>query len=292
MKHKSFAPLQVVLTAIGLLVFIFILTHIGNLVLLFPQGFIALKERNIIVAAMTIMLSVAIPVVIGMFFVAWKFRADNTKGRYDPEWTGNNWIKSSYWGLLIALVIIFFSFVWVAAHQLDPYKPLDSSIKPMTIQVVALQWKWLFIYPEQGIASVNDLMLPVHTPITFTLTADAPMSSFWIPSLGTQIYAMQSMETKLHVLSDKTGDFQGKTTEINGDGYAGMKFVAHVKTLSDFTSWVEEVKKTGKVLDAATFEELDKPSEDVAPIYFSSVDKNLYNSIITKYMKPKIQIEK
>lgn len=290
MKHKNFAPLQVILTALGLLVFIFILTRIGNLVILFPQGLIALKERGLIVTAMTLMLSVAIPVVIGTFLVAWKFRADNTKAKYAPEWTGNRWIKSSYWGLLIAFVIIFFYIVWVAAHQLDPYKPLDSSVKPMTVEVVALQWKWLFIYPEQGIAAINYVALPVSTPINFTLTADAPMSSFWIPALGTQIYAMQSMETKLHVLSDKTGDFQGKTTEINGDGYAGMKFVAHVSSQADFDKWVERVKKSGKILDAKAFEQLDKPSEDVPVSYYSSVDKDLYNSIITKYMKPKVVV--
>lgn len=290
MKHKSFAPLYVFLTALGLLSFIFILTHIGNLVVLFPQGVIALKERSLIVTAMTIMLSVAVPVVAGTFFVAWKYRADNTKATYAPEWTGNAWIKSSYWGLLIALVFIFFYIVWVAAHQLDPYKSLDSAVKPMTIEIVALPWKWLFIYPDQGIAAVNDVAFPVHTPITFALTADAPMSSFWIPSLGTQIYAMQSMQTKLHILSDNLGDFQGKTTEINGDGYAGMHFVAHVLSSADFASWVEEIKKTAKPLDKAAYEKLAKPSEDNPVAYYFPVNKDLYNSILTKYMKPKVQI--
>ena len=292
MKRKSYAPLFVILTAIGLLSFITILVHMGHLDVLFPQGLIALKERNLIAFSLILMLSIAIPFVIATFFVAWKFRSDNTKATYKPDWTGNFWLKSTYWGLLSILVVIFFSVVWISAHDLDPSKPLASAVKPMTIQVVALEWKWLFIYPEQGIATINYLAFPVSTPITFTLTADAPMSSFWIPSLGTQIYAMQSMETKLHMLSEKTGDFQGKNMEINGDGYAGMKFMTHVTSLTDFTSWVEEVKKTGKPLNVQTFQQLDKPSQDVPAMYFSTVDKNLYNSIITKYMKPKIQVEK
>lgn len=276
---------------IGLLIvgavswFVYILQHV-NLLVLFPDGLIAMKERNLIFIAMGSMLSLAIPVVLVTFFITWKYRAGNKKAKYTPNWTGNIYLKALWWAILCAFVAFFFVIVWNSAHQLDPYKPLDSQVKPLTIEVVALQWKWLFIYPDQHIATVNFLEVPAHTPLNFKLTADAPMTSFWIPALGGQIYAMSSMETKLHLMANKEGDYQGKTTEINGDGYAGMEFTTRVSSKGGFDKWVSQVEQSGKVLDLTTYDELAKPSENTPIIYYSTVEDTLYNTIIMKYMKP------
>ena len=276
--------------ALGLFLFIAFLVHFSHLTVLFPYGVIALQERGLIFTAMIIMLSVAIPVVIGAFLVAWRFRADNKKATYAPEWTGNIFIKSSWWILLLTLMVIFSVIVWKASHQLDPSLPIASKNPPITIQVVALQWKWLFIYPQEHIATVNFVEFPVDTPVIFKLTADAPMNTFWIPSLGSQIYAMSSMETTLHLLSHKTGDFQGQETEINGNGYADMRFIARVVQANDFSTWVQQVKKTTKVLDTTSYAKLAEPTQDVPRMFYASVDPNLYTDIITKYTKPKVII--
>lgn len=265
--------------------FAFLISH-NNLQVLNPQGVIALQEKNLIIVAMTIMLAVAIPVILIAFFVGWKYQSKHQRSTYLPEWTGNNAIKISYWLFLGGLALVFFYIVWVSAHQLDPYKPIDSKTKPLTIQVVALQWKWLFIYPEQHIATVNFMQLPINTPINFTLTADGPMNSFWIPQLGGQIYAMTTMETKLHLMANHTGDFPGGAAEINGSGFAGMRFTTRVSSKNDFDAWVQKVKESSKPLDANVFNQLNQPSEDTPVTFYSSVDKDLYDTIIKKYMMP------
>lgn len=246
---------------------------------------IAWQERNLIILAMTIMLCIAIPVVIVAFFVGWKYRAGG-KSTHLPEWTGNRWEKVGYWVFLGILVVAFSTIVWVAAHRLDPYKPIVSSQKPITIQVVALEWKWLFIYPEQNIATVNFMQIPVDTPINFRLTADAPMNSFWIPSLGGQIYSMATMETKLSLIANSIGDFPGGAAEINGKGFSGMRFVARASSREDFDKWVDKVRSSPKSLDQKTFDELNIPSEDTPAMFYSSVMPGLYNNIMIKYLMP------
>ncbi|MDE2589980.1 MAG: COX aromatic rich motif-containing protein [Patescibacteria group bacterium] len=275
-----------ILLPVFVLGLILILTHGTTVQVLNPLGLIALKERNLIVMAVLLLFALAIPVLIVMFFVVWKYREDNTKATYSPEWHGNWFLKSISWVILSIYVVIFGFIVWNAAHALDPYKPISSTTKPIAIQVVALQWKWLFIYPEQHIATVNFVEFPVATPVTFLLTADAPMTSFWIPSLSGQIYAMTSMQTQLHVLSDKTGDFQGKNSEINGTGYGEMEFTARAATQRDFNIWVTQLKKSSKPLNTTSFAELDKPSLNVPITYYAPVNTDLYDNIISKYMEP------
>lgn len=256
-----------------------------NLQVLRPSGLIADQESDLIVLSMGIMLAIAIPVVLATYFVAWKYRA-SSKSNYAPDWMGNNWVKLLYWGFLGTLVVVFSVIVWEASHRLDPYKPIDSTTKPLKIQVVALQWKWLFIYPEQNIASVNFFQFPVNTPLEFYLTADAPMNSFWIPALGSQIYAMAAMETKLHLLANKIGDFPGGSAEISGHGFAGMRFTARSSTASDFDLWVSQMQSSSNPLTRSGFESLAKPSDDAPVAYYSSVEEGLYKSIMMKYMTP------
>lgn len=259
----------------------------GKLAIINPSGMIGIQERNLMFIAIGVMLCLALPVLSAMFFIVWKYRAENTKAKYTPDETGKKIFKILWWAIPASLVVIFSFIIWFGAHALDPYKQISSTNKPITIQVVALRWKWLFIYPKEKIATVNYFAFPVNTPLNFQLTAgDAPMNSFWIPKLGGQIYAMSAMETKISLIANKTGDFPGEAAEINGSGYADMRFMAHAGTEEDYTVWVRKIKQTAKPLDKATFEKLSSPSEDTSVSYYTLPDTNLYNEIIMKYMGP------
>lgn len=182
------------------------------------------------------------------------------------------------------IVATIAAITWKATHHLDPYKPINSKVEPVKIQVVALRWKWLFIYPKQNIATINFVQFPKDTPVNFELTSDAPMNSFWIPSLSGQIYAMTGMSTKLHLVADKEGDYPGSAAEINGVGFSGMKFTARSSTKDQFDEWVAGVKRDGKALSAKSYEKLSLPSINESVAHYSSVESGLYNKIIMKYM--------
>jgi cytochrome o ubiquinol oxidase subunit 2 len=251
-----------------------------------PQGPIALQERNLIVLAVSLMLLIAIPMLILLYTFAWKYRAGNKKAKYDPEHVGGAWRQLLWWVIPATLIVVLAVINWKTTHALDPYKAIASNNPPLTIEVVALQWKWLFIYPAQGIATVNYIQFPVSTPIHFVLTADAPMSSFWIPQLGSQIYAMAAMQTQLNLEADTPGEYTGKDTEINGAGYAGMTFLAKSTSQDDFNTWVTSVQNSSNTLSMDAYNALAMPSEDNPPAYYSSYDKDLYGSILMKYMVP------
>ncbi len=252
-----------------------------------PQGPIALQERNLIILAVVLMLLIAIPMLILLYTFAWKYRAGNKKAKYDPEHVGGIWRQLLWWTIPATLIVVIAVINWQSTHALDPYKPIASANPPLNVEVVALQWKWLFIYPAQGIATVNFLEFPVATPVHFSLTADAPMSSFWIPELGSQIYAMAAMQTQLSLEANSTGQYVGKDTEINGAGYAGMTFTAKSVSQSDFNAWIASVKNSSNTLTIDDYNAtLAPPSEYVAPIYYSSVDPALYDTILMKYMIP------
>ncbi len=251
-----------------------------------PQGPIASQERNVIVTAVLVMLLVAIPLLVALYTIAWKYRAGNKKAQHDPERVGNVQKQLVWWGIPAAIIVVISILNWQSTHALDPSKRLVSDVKPLTIQVVALDWKWLFIYPDQNIATVNYIQFPVGMPVHFQLTADAPMNSFWIPQLGGQIYAMSGMTTQLNLEADKPGMFAGKAAEINGEGYAGMNFVAEATSENDFNTWVAAVKNESSTLDESTYTSLSLPSQNNMPALYSSVDKGLYESIVAKYMTP------
>ncbi len=251
-----------------------------------PKGIIALMERNLIITAVLVMATVAIPVFITLFVFAFKYRAGDTKSEYAPDsdHSAEYWYL---WWLIPGLVILILTPVaWQTTHQLDPFKHLVSDVKPLKIQVVALQWKWLFIYPEQNIATVNYIQFPAGTPLDFELTADAPMNSFWIPQLGGQIYAMPGMSTELHLIADEPGEFAGSAAEINGKGFAGMRFVAKATSGNDFNHWAELMKASSQTLDLDSYNILAMPSENNRPSYYSSVEAGLYDRIIQKYLAP------
>lgn len=255
-----------------------------NFQILNPQGVIALQERNLILLTVALMLFGAIPLFILAIYVGRKYRASNASATYTPDWDHNNKLQIFFWGFLFLIVSALSVVTWTSAHTLDPHNTIAANAKPMTIQVVALRWKWLFIYPEQGIATVNYVVFPEKTPVRFEITSsDAPMNSFWIPQLGGQIYAMSGMVTQTHLIADRTGQYRGSTAEISGEGFAGMTFSAKSVTQSDFTSWVASIKHSPQTLTHETFQTLSKPSENNPPAFYSSTESNLFTTIVLQY---------
>ncbi len=258
-----------------------------KIAVLFPQGIIGLKERNLLFIIQALMLLVIIPVYILTFIFSWKYRADNPKAKYDPDLVDNRLAEYIWWGIPIVMTLIVSVLTWVKTHELDPFKPIPSHNKEMTIQVVALQWKWLFIYPEEKIATVNFVQFPKETPIRFVITADAPMNSFWIPHLGGQIYAMPKMKTELHLIADAVGDFRGSSANLSGEGFAGMTFITRASTDEDYHRWVESAKQSSKALDLKEYDKLAAPSQNNPVEIFQLKDETLFEEIINKYMHPK-----
>lgn len=256
----------------------------GDMSVLNTQGLIANKQRDLILFTVILSLVVVVPVFALLAVIAWRFRASNTKAKYRPEWDHSHALEFIWWGLPFFIIVILSVVIWTSSHALDPYKPLESDKKPVIVQVVALQWKWLFIYPELGVASVNEVNFPIDTPVNFKITADAPMNSFWIPSLGGQVYAMSGMSTKLHLMAENVGDYKGVSANISGKGFAGMKFVAHAQTDKGFDAWLRSAKQSDKKLSEATYEELVKPTENVPVATYVLAEPDLYDTIVNKYM--------
>jgi cytochrome o ubiquinol oxidase subunit 2 len=265
--------------------FLFLLTQV-DLQVLNAKGIIAASESWLIIFSMGLMLLIAIPIVIIAYFVVWRFRSGNKKSRHMPEWTGNKFIKGFYWTFFITFALFFFVIIWNSSHELDPYKPIPSAKDEVVIQVVALQWKWLFIYPEENIATVNFIQIPIGTPVRFELTADAPMNSFWIPQLSGQIYSMSGMETRINMRGDELGDFQGGAAEINGRGFSGMRFTTRVTNEIDYNLWLEKVRGSSTSLDESVYTDLLMQSEYHPVTFYSPVKDGLFDDIMMKYMKP------
>ncbi|GAC1386468.1 MAG: ubiquinol oxidase subunit II [Candidatus Saccharimonadales bacterium] len=277
----------VILTAlIGYGVLIHYLARGKNVAVFSPKGLIAHQQFSLLVFTVTVLLLVAIPTLTLLFYTAWKYRETSHASHVHAQHTG----KYLNWGiwLIPTTVMLILAFVmWPATHRLVPQKLIAAEVKPLRIQVIALRWKWLFIYPDQKIATVNFVQIPENTPVQFELTADeAPMSSFWIPNLGGQLYAMTSHVNRLNLMGDTLGDFPGSSAEINGAGFAGMKFTTRVSRADEFENWVRGVKWSPDELDAAVYKKLLQPSENNQPTYFSTYDSTIYDSVISKYLGP------
>ena len=247
-----------------------------------PKGPIALAERDILFRALAIMMIVVVPVFAMTFWFAWRYRASNRKARYEPDWESSK-LDAGTWivpGLIVASLGVH---VWLSTHALDPYKPLQSPAKPLEIQAVAQDWKWLFVYPEQGIASVNEMAFPSNVPVSLKITSDTVMNSFFIPALAGQIYAMAGMQTRLNLSAHEPGRFVGRNTQYSGRGFADQQFAAVAMTPADFDAWVARVKASPQKLDAASYAELARPSAAHPVTYYSDVAAGLFDAIIRKY---------
>jgi cytochrome o ubiquinol oxidase subunit II len=256
-----------------------------NIAVLNPVGEVAAQEKSLMITAVWLILLVVIPVIIMVFVFAWKYRASNTKATYKPNWNHNTLLEIVWWGIPSIIITILAVITWITTHKLDPYRKLDHPAKPLEVQVVALDWKWLFFYPEQNIATVNYIHAPVNRPINFTITADAPMNSFMIPQLGGQIYAMQGMETKLHLISEQLGTFDGYSANYSGHGFSGMHFKVNITSEADFQKWVNDAQKLNKPLTKAHYyEKLLPPTKNNPVETFSTVEDGLYKHTVNKYM--------
>jgi cytochrome o ubiquinol oxidase subunit 2 len=251
-----------------------------------PKGPIASAERQILFNSLGIMLAIVIPTILATLGVAWWFRASNTRARYLPDFEYSGRIELLVWSIPAMTVLLVGGVAWVGSHDLDPRKPIDTVVKPISIQVVSLDWKWLFIYPEQGIASVNQLTIPVGTPVSFQLTSSGVMNSFFVPQLAGQIYTMAGMTTRLHFQADHPGTYRGLSSQYSGEGFSDMRFAVEAVPAEQFTQWVDATRSAGPALDPQTYADLAKPSSAVAPFTYSAAASGLFDHIVSAAMLP------
>ena len=262
-----------------------------NTVLLHPAGAVAAQQGHLIVVATVLMLLVIIPVMTLTVLFAWRYRKSNTTATYLPDWDHSTQLELVIWAAPLLIIIALGAVTWISTHTLDPYRPLrridtahpvTSHMKPITVEVVALDWKWLFIYPELGIATVNDMAAPVDVPIDFKITASSVMNSFFIPSLAGQIYAMPGMQTELHAVMNRAGDYDGFSANYSGAGFSDMRFKFHGLSDADFQSWVQRARASGQTLDRARYLQLERPSEREPVQFYATVSEGLYEGILER----------
>ena len=264
-------------------------------VVMSPAGDIAVQQRDLILLATGLMLLIVIPVIFLTFFFAWKYRASNKDAEYAPEWHHSTRLEVIIWSAPLVIILILGSVTWITTHKLDPYRPLDridadtsvaEDVEPLVVEVVAIDWKWLFLYPEQGIATVNELAAPVNTPIKFKITSSSIMNSFFIPALAGQIYAMPGMETQLHAVINKPGVYKGFSSNFSGDGFSHMHFDFRGMSADEFAAWVANARENGDTLGRQEYLVLERPSEREPVRYFGDVDPALYEAILNMCVEP------
>jgi len=250
-----------------------------------PKGLVGANEKLLIIISTVLMLLVVIPVIVLTLYFAWKYRASREHEVYMPKWAHSQKIEIVVWFIPIVIIAILGTITWQSTQALDPYKKLAHDKPPITIEVVSLNWKWLFIYPEQGIASVNEVAFPTDVPVEFKISSDATMNSFFIPQLGSQIYSMAGMTTRLNLIANEPGSYDGLSANYSGAGFTGMKFKAiATPTEADFDHWLEQARSNGQVLDSASYQALSEPSENNPVAYYSQVSDGLFQQVVMKYM--------
>jgi len=250
-----------------------------------PKGPVTAAERLIMFNSTGIMLAIVIPTILATLGVAWWFRSSNTRARYLPDFDYSGRLELLVWSIPIMTILLVGGVAWLSSYDLDPPKAIASAEKPVRVQVVALDWKWLFIYPDEGIAAVNQLTIPVGAPISFELTSSGVMNSFFVPQLGGQIYTMSGMVTRLHLLADHAGTYRGMSANYSGAGFSDMYFNVNAVPAEKFAQWVAATRTSGPVLDAQSYAELAKPSQAVAPFTYRSVAPNLFSGILNTAMQ-------
>ncbi len=245
-----------------------------------PQGPIAAAEKTLLLNSTGIMLTIVLPVITATLVFAWWYRASNRHARYRPTWAYSGKIEIVTWSIPAMIILLLGGTAWIGSHELDPAKPLKSARPTLDVQVVALDWKCLFIYPSQGIASVNQLIVPANTPVSLKLTSATVMNSFFVPQLAGQIYTMSGMTTALNLLADKPGKYPGMSAQFSGDGFSGMRFEVDARSDEEFARWLATAKNTGAALDDAGYAELYKPSQYVTPFTYRAIDPTLFDRIV------------
>ncbi len=263
----------------------FFISGCSQMVLFDPKGPVGSTERFVIIASFALMMIVVIPVFIMAIWFPWKYRSSNTKATYEPKWCHSTRIELIIWLVPAVIVTILGIMTWWTTHQLDPHNPLIADAKPFRIEAVSLDWKWLFIYPDQNIATVNQIVFPANAPLNFKVTSATVMTSFFIPQLGSQIYAMAGMQTQLHLLASEPGVYAGQNQQFSGNGYADMNFKAIAVSQEEFESWINKVRSSQEKLDMERYKKLEEPSIDDPATHFSTVTFNLFEHILKKYHK-------
>lgn len=266
MRRLALAPVTILLAAC-------------NRGILDPVGPIGAQEKQLLINSTAIMLAIIIPTMIATVAFAWWFRRGNTKAEYRPDWEYSGAIEMVVWAIPALTIMLLGSIAWISSHDLEPSKPLPSKSPALKVEVVSLDWKWLFIYPDQGIASVNQLVVPAGTPVSFRLTSATVWNSFFVPQMGTMIYTMPRMTTRLNLQADRQGVFDGLSSHFSGDGFPGMQFKVHSLPPDQFAMWAASAH-SGPALDGAAFAELSKPSSYVKPYTYGAVPPGLFNAIV------------
>jgi cytochrome o ubiquinol oxidase subunit 2 len=263
-----------------------LLSACGNASILEPAGPVAGANRTILLNALTIMLAIVIPTIVAALGFAWWYREGNSKANYDPKFVYSGRIELIVWSIPILVVLFLSGVIWVGSHQLDPGRPLKSATPPVEVQVVSLDWKWLFIYPREGVASVNELVVPAGVPVHFSITSASVMNVFFVPRMGSMIYAMNGMQTDLHLQADKPGNFYGQSAHFSGDGFSDMNFAARSVPRDQFAAWIARARTAGPVLDGHGYSQLAQQSTDVKPYTYRAVAPGLFQAIVGHRLPP------
>jgi len=263
-----------------------LLTVACNRGVLDPAGPIAAQEKQILINSTAIMLAIIIPTMIATVAFAWWFRAGNKKATYRPDWEYSGAIEMVVWAIPALTIMLLGGIAWIGSHDLEPSKPLKSSKSPLNVEVVSLDWKWLFIYPDQGVATVNQLVVPAGTPVSFRLTSATVWNSFFVPQLGTMIYTMPRMTTRLNLQADKPGVYNGLSSHFSGDGFPGMQFQVRAVPADQFAAWAQGAHSSALKLDPAGYAQLSKPSSYVKPMTYGAVAPGLYDAIVANEAPP------
>jgi cytochrome o ubiquinol oxidase subunit II len=251
-----------------------------------PQGPVGAADREMTLNALAIMLAIAVPTIAAGLGVAWWFRASNPRARRRPRFVYSGRVELVVWSIPLLVILFLAGVIWIGSHQLDPFRPLEGTAKPLEVQVVSLDWKWLFIYPDEGVATVNDLVLPANTPVHFSLTSATVMNAFFVPQLGSMIAVMNGMVTQLHLQADRPGDYYGESTQFSGDGFSDMNFVVHALPAEGFAQWLGTARAARARLDRAGYLALARESRNVPPLTYSAVEGGLFRAIAAQQIPP------
>lgn len=267
----------------GLAALLPLLSGCSNLELFNPKGSIAEQEMQLILVCTGLMLLVVVPVILLTLYFAWRYRESNTRATYAPDWSHSTVIEVVVWTIPCLIVVVLGVLIWRSTHALDPYRPIASDKAPLRVEVVALNWKWLFIYPDHNVATVNELVMPVDTPVAFKLTSESMMNAFFVPQLGSMVYTMAGMQTRLHLIGHTPGTYAGMSSAYSGSGFSDMKFDARVVTEADFQQWLVQARGTGEHLGATRLEVLETPTHGAPMQRFASVDAGLFSGVVRRY---------
>jgi cytochrome o ubiquinol oxidase subunit 2 len=251
-----------------------------------PVGPVGANDAKILIDALVIMLGIVVPTILLALWMAWRYRASNTKAEYLPNWSYSGRIEALVWSIPILTIMFIGGVIWIGSYRLDPFKPLPSKVPPLEVQVVSLDWKWLFIYPQQGVATVNQLVVPTGRPVHFSITSGSVFNVFFVPRMGSMIYAMPGMVSQLNLQADRQAVMLGQSAHFSGDGFSDMQFKVHSVPAAQFATWAQASKGSRAILDRSAYAQLARQSQNVKPFIYGAVDPQLFHAVATQQIAP------